>query len=272
MFPQTDHRKSPPVRATGVAARSAAVLTAALVLIAAAAHPRAVTPADPGHQDSGRDNDLRPGAVDARSLPGGQAKWLFGRFSHTYEENAISGATHVSTIEYVGYQGRLNRTRPRVGHVYLGQIWVGRAGDDSAGDEVVTEVLLPRRTKFAISTSGPKRSVRCYTGDANGNSSQIRGRKCPNRPVKGAYGWEFSPPKGSWDVPNGRWVQIVFPLRSSRPLKGLTGSPHACLVGAVANLSGFRVGRLWDAPVGPETCPNPDGHGPYQGVYVSRGR
>jgi hypothetical protein len=40
-------------------------------------------------------------------------------------------------------------------------------------------------------------------------------------------------------------------------------------VGAVKNLSGYAV-RNWDAPRGGEKCPNRDGHGPHQYVFVAR--
>ena len=76
--------------------------------------------------------------------------------------------------------------------------------------------MLPAKTRLAISKTHP---VRCYKGDADGAQSQIKGKKCPNNPTRGAYGWEFSPPKGSWDVPSGHWVQVIFPLRSAKPLK-----------------------------------------------------
>lgn len=197
-----------------------------------------------------------------------RARWLRGRLSHTYEESPVTGNTRVSTIEYVAYKGRKDRSFPRVGNVYLGQIWAGRAGDSSAGDEIITEVKLPKRTRFAI---GAKNKVRCYKGRANGNFRQLRGRKCPNRPRRGTNGWRFVPPKGSWDVPTGRWIQVIFPLRSSRRLKGALAAPPHCIVGAVKNLSGFAL-RNWDAPRRGEKCPHPDGHGPYQYVFVSRKR
>lgn len=101
----------------------------------------------------------------------GRKKWLNGRLSHTYERSPVSGNTYVSTIEMVGYKGKKDASWPRVGSVYLGQIWVGRAGDDGAGDEVVTEVKLPRKTSFAIKNSKKSRQVRCYKGKASSKSS-----------------------------------------------------------------------------------------------------
>jgi hypothetical protein len=249
-----------------------AVALAALAMVALVA-PSAASAAPAAERDRHADSSEAKRSAGAGLLPptGGPEKkrWLFGRLSHTHERSPVTGQTYVSTIEQVGYKGERDASWPRVGNVYLGSIWVGRSGDGSAGDEVVTEVVLPAKTRFAI---GPAHRVRCYTGDADGAQHQIRGRKCPNRPTRGAYGWEFSPPKGSWDVPSRHWVQVIFPLRSSRPLKGLVGARNGCLVGAVKNLSGWRIGRLWDAPVGGETCPNPDGHGPYQGVFVARRR
>lgn len=59
-------------------------------------------------------------------------------------------------------------------------------------------------------------------------------------------------------------------MRSSKPLKGLADTSNACLMGAVKNLSGWTVGRPWDAPDNGENCPTKDGHGPYQGVFVAR--
>jgi hypothetical protein len=256
-----------PRRTASRAVASVAVVMSALVA------PSAVSAIPPAEGDPFAESSATRRSAGEGSLPAAAAaakkRWLFGRLSHTYEESPVTGATYVSTIEQVGYKGKRDASWPRVGDVYLGSIWVGRSGDGSAGDEVVTEVMLPAKTRFAISRT---HRVRCYTGDADGAQREIRGRKCPNRPIRGAYGWEFSPPKGSWDVPSRHWVQIIFPLRSARPLKGLVGARNGCLVGAVKNLSGWRIGRLWDAPVGRETCPNADGHGPYQGVFVARRR
>ncbi|MFN2489836.1 MAG: hypothetical protein ABR529_08895, partial [Actinomycetota bacterium] len=186
---------------------------------------------------------LRAGAVAA-----GKKKWLFGKLSHTYEQNPVSGTVKVSTIEMVGYKGKKNTTFPRVGKVYLGSVWMGRAGDSTAGDEIVAEVVLPGKTKLAIKNSVKKRKVKCYKGKGTVSSRRLRGKKCPNRPRRGAYGWRFVPRKGFWDVPTGWWVEVRFPLRSSKRLKGLTGSPHRCLIGAIHNLSGYVLGDGWDAP------------------------
>jgi len=212
---------------------------------------------------------MRPGdnIVYAAAAAAAKRKWLFGKPSHTYEESPVTGTIYVSTLEQVGYKGAADASSPKAGQVYLGSIWVGRSGFDDTGDEAVTEVMLPRKTKLAIGKSNP---VRCYTGVAEGKSRQIKGKKCPNRATKGAYGLEFSPPKGAWNVPTGHWVQVIFPLRSSKPLKGLADTPAACMMGAVKNLNGYVVGPLWDAPVGGESCPTADGHGPYQGVFVAK--
>jgi hypothetical protein len=207
------------------------------------------------------------GAVAAK----GKKKWLMGPVSHTYEQSPVSGNTYVSTIEMVGYKGKRNASWPRVGNVYLGQIWVGRAGDDGAGDEVVTEVKLPRKTSFAIKKSKRSRRVRCYKGKSDGSFKSLGGRKCPNRPVKGFHGWRFVPRGGSWDVPKGRWIQIVFPLRSRTRLRGLADHRNACIVGSVHNLSGWALDD-WDAPAPGDTCPFKDGHGSYQGVFVAKKR
>jgi hypothetical protein len=235
-------------------------LAAAGALLMTAAAPEANMVSSRDKRLSGAVNERRRARLSApfalQTAAGKKVKWLRGRLSHTYETSPVSGNNYVSTVEYVAYKGKKDRSFPRVGDVYLGQIWAGRAGDSSAGDELVTEVKLPGKTSFAIKNSVRKRKVRCYKGDANGNSKQLKGKKCPNRSRRGAYGWRFVPSKGYWDVPTGKWIQIVFPLRSSRRLKGLTGSPHRCLIGAVHNLSGYVDGDGWDAPVGGEELPH----------------
>lgn len=254
--------------------RRAVALLAATTLVMVGAPSQADT------ASSGTGHDAKALVQRARQIRGAgsllhevaararKPRWLRGRLSHTYERNPVSGIRKVSTVEYVAYKGKRDRSFPRVGNVYLGQIWAGRAGDSSAGDEIVTEVKLPKRTRFAI---GGNRKVRCYKGKANGTFRQLRGRKCPNRPVRGTYGWRFVPPTGSWDVPTGRWIQVIFPIRSSKRLKGALAAPPHCIVGAVKNLTGYAL-RNWDAPRRGEKCPNRDGHGPYQYVFVSRKR
>jgi hypothetical protein len=252
-------------RPPGVIALLAA---AAVLLVAATAQGAPPT----RQQRAARYRDRLERRYSGPSLRAPAAKqkksWLNGRLSHTYEQSPVSGLVHVSTIEYVGYKGKKDASWPRVGDVYLGTIWVGRSGDDGAGDEVVTEIKLPRKTSFAIKNSVRKRQVRCYKGKASGSFSRLKGRKCPNRPVRGVYGWRFVPRSGSWDVPTRRWVQIVFPLRSRKRLKGLVGKRNACLIGAVHNLSGYALDD-WDAPRPGDNCPTKDGHGPYQGVFVA---
>ena len=190
-------------------------------------------------------------------------KWLRGKLSHTYEQSPISGQVYTSTVEFVAYKGKKNATWPRVGNVYLAQIWVGRAGDDSSGNGVVTEIDLPRKTRFVKG-----KRIRCYLGRVNGKYRQLRGRKCVKRPRRGFYGSRLVPRRGYWSVPRRRWIQIIFPIRSSRKLKGLAAAPPHCLEGAVQNLSGYVLDD-WDAPRRGETCPHPDGQGPYQGVFVA---
>ena len=207
------------------------------------------------------------GAVTAAARAA-KKRWLRGKLSHTYERNPVTGVRSVSTVEFVAYKGKRDRSFPRVGNVYLGQVWAGRAGDPTAGTEIVTEVKLPKHTRFAI---GARHKVRCYKGKADGSFRRLRGRKCPNRPERGRYGWRFVPPAGSWDVPRGRWIQVIFPLRSSKRLKGIQAAPPHCIVGAVQNLSGYAL-RNWDAPRRRAKCPHPDGRGPYQYVYVARRR
>jgi len=129
--------------------------------------------------------------------------------------------------------------------------------------------MLPAKTRRAISRTHP---VRCYKGDANGAQRQIRGRKCPNRPTRGVYGWEFSPPKGSWDVPSRH---LGSGHRLATFLQATQGSGrHAKRLSDRSGQESERLAHwsLWDAPVGGETCPTADGHGPYQGIFVARRR
>ena len=133
----------------------------------------------------------------------------------------------------------------------------------------MTEVILPPHTKFAIKRGSAKRRIRCYFGKANGSYKELKGRKCPNKPKQGFYGRRLVPPKGYWDVPTRRWIQVIFPLRSSKRLTGVASSD--CLIGAVKNLSGWAV-KNWDAPQPSDECPLPDGHGPDVGVFVARRR
>ena len=133
----------------------------------------------------------------------GKKRWLMGRVSHTYEVSPVTDQTYTSTIEVVGYKGKRNATFPRVGDVYLGQIWVGRAGDTSAGDEVTTEVILPRKTRFAIKQSVKRRRVRCYKGNAQGDFRRLRGKKCPTVRCGVAMGGCLVLPKGSGTFPRG---------------------------------------------------------------------
>lgn len=242
--------------------RMIAVTASALVLLGATAQAGPATVTKRTGPET-RAEKLREVAA-AKGL-----KWIRGRFSRTYETSPVTDTTHISTIEYVAYKGKKNASWPRVGNVYKGQIWVGRAGDDGAGDEVVTEVILPPHTSFAIKKGSAKRKIRCYLGKANGSYKELKGRKCPNKPKQGFYGRRLVPRRGYWHVPTRRWIQVIFPLRSSKRLTGIASSD--CLVGAVKNLSGWAV-KNWDAPKPSDECPHPDGHGPDVGVFVARKR
>jgi hypothetical protein len=206
--------------------------------------------------------------VDARKAAAkGKKRWLSGPPSYTLERDPFGNIVR-STMEVVAYKGKRNATFPRVGNIYHVSIWVGRIGDDSAGKGVVTEVDLPYRTRLAIRNSVKKRRVRCYKGRANGRYREVKGRKCPNRPIRGVHGWRFVPRRGSWKVPRKRWIEVVFPVRSRRPLRGIADRRNACIVGSVHNLSGWAT-RDWDAPRRGERCPLREGHGAYQGVFVA---
>lgn len=241
--------------------RVIAVAAASALLAGATAQ---AGPAVPEKSAENRAERLRE-VASAKSL-----KWIRGRLSHTYETSPVSGTTYKSTLEFVAYKGKKDATYPRVGNVYKGMIWAGRVGDDGAGNEIVTEVILPPHTKFAIKKGSVKRGIRCFAGKSDGSYKELKGKKCPNKPKRGGFhGRRIAPPKGFWSVPTGRWIQVIFPLRSSKKLTGVASSD--CLVGAVWNLSGYAV-KKWDAPQPSDECPLPDGHGPDVGVFVARKR
>ena len=124
---------------------------------------------------------------------------------------------------------------PRVGEVFYARVTmaaVGGCGDKS----FIPEVVAPLGVEVAISAANP---VRCHYTLPDGSDTALGG--CPQRLQTGPHGGLSLAPDGN---PNNAWtgvgkiagtpaltrpqveiVYIEFPLRASRPMKGLPGGP-----------------------------------------------
>ena len=124
---------------------------------------------------------------------------------------------------------------PRVGEVFYARVTmaaVGGCGDKS----FIPEVVAPLGVEVAISAANP---VRCHYTLPDGSDTALGG--CPQRLQTGPHGGLSLAPDGN---PNNAWtgvgkipgtpaltrpqveiVYIEFPLRASRPMRGLPGGP-----------------------------------------------
>ena len=210
-------------------------------------------------------------------------EWHMSRESNTGYRHAFTGQWALLTGERIGYWGASDASYPRVGDLYYGGAEVFNYGNPTDANGVTTanfEVKLPVNTRFDVNTAVLQRKIRCYWFHPESNTggeftgARFQGNGCPLRPTTGGiYGTRFLPPTndGTWRIPAGYGISVVFPLVSTAPLKGYANVPApACIVGAVwAAGGGTPDGRVWDAPTTGDACPLPQYHGTDRAVIVS---
>lgn len=211
-----------------------------------------------------------------------EPQWQMSRESNTGYRHIFTGLWTYLTGERVGYWGASDASYPRAGDLYYGGAEVFNYGN-LTGDGSTTanfEVKLPPATKFDVNPDVLKRKIRCYwfhpatNTDEEFTGGRWQGNGCPQKPTAGGiHGTRFLPPTndGTWRIPPGYGISVVFPLVSTAPLKGYANVPAlACIVGSTwAAGGGTPDGRLWDAPQSGETCPLPQYHGTDRDVVVS---
>lgn len=205
--------------------------------------------------------------------------------SNTGYRHAMTGQWTPLTGERVGYWGASDASFPRVGDLYYGGVEVYNYGNPADANGITTlnpEVELPTKTRMAVDRSQADQQVRCFwfhpadSTDGEFTNSSFAGNACPaNVTGGGLHGWRFLPStnRGTWRIPPGYGISIVFPIVSSAPLRGYAHIPAPeCIVGSVwAAGGGTPDGRVWDAPNAREACPLPQYHGADRPVIVAPG-
>lgn len=225
-----------------------------------------------------------PPGGDERTFTAAAAKlaWQMSRESNTGYRHAFTGQWTPLTGERIGYWGASDASYPRVGDLYYGVAEVFNYGNP-VGDGSTTvnfEVKLPPKTRFDVDPGVLKRKIRCYWfKPADNTSGEFTGKRwegngCPLRTTSGGiHGARFLPPTndGTWRLPPGYGIAVVFPIVSTAPLKGYANTPApACIIGSVwAAGGGTPDGRVWDAPTAGDSCPLPQYHGTDRPVIVS---
>jgi hypothetical protein len=205
--------------------------------------------------------------------------------SNTGYWHVFTGQWTPLTGERVGYWGAPDASYPRVGDLYYGGLEVFNYGNPTDVNGVTTltaEVELPRKTRMVVDRTKAARKIRCFWfHPADGSEGEFTGRRfagnaCPtNATGGGIHGWRFLPSthNGTWRVPAGYGIAIVFPIVSDAPLRGYAHVPSPqCIVGSVwAAGGGTPDGRVWDAPRTGDVCPLPQYHGADRPVIVPPG-
>jgi hypothetical protein len=188
-------------------------------------------------------------AVPARSASA--LVWVDGTIAYTYHNECITGNVEALTGQYVGYYGLANATFPQLGDVYYAHVVASTLGNACVGNYVHIEVALPPATTFVVHPSYP---VYCwYTSPQNVTTQITTG--CPQGPGSlgpyGGYTFDATNPVGPWPLAQGAFIEIQFPVRSTRKLSGIADNSY--LQAAVQAIDGVT---------------NPAA-GPYQGQFVS---
>lgn len=161
---------------------------------------------------------LTPAPLD-ESAPA-QMQWIDGNIqSHSYYRFCFPEGQQFLTSEYVGYYGATDASFPKVGDVYYMHVVVGVVGSSCVGSaDVHTRVQLPAGTAFANSAEN---RIRCWYHPASGNPPEevtdVANAGCVQNPTQGVNGWNL----GFRLVPNGGIFEIIFPVYSTRELKGI---------------------------------------------------
>jgi hypothetical protein len=207
---------------------------------------------------------LAPPAPAALASTPQAMQWLEGVSVYTYSTNCAIGNVEMLTGHYVGYYGDTNATFPRVGDVYYGHIVIAGLGRPCAGPMVHLEVWPPPASDVVNSPDFP---IRCFFTPPDGQTHEMLDGTCPTASslTIGPYGgYNFdSRPAGTWPggpVPlrQGAFLEIWFPLISTRPMSGIaTNSYLYGMTQAYAGNSPTALGKqgVFVAPGATPTCP-----------------
>lgn len=171
--------------------------------------------------------------------------WIDGNIAWTSHFECITGNAEYLTGQYVGYYG--TASFPQLGDIYYGHVVVSTVGNACAGNYVHIEVVLPPATSFVIHPNYP---VYCYYTPPGGSATRFT-VGCPQAPGTGGfYGGVFDSTDttypGPWALAQGAYIEIQFPVRSTRKLNGTFDNPQSLLYGAVKTIDG--VGNPWAYP------------------------
>lgn len=191
-------------------------------------------------------------------------QWLDGNIAYTYTINCAVGNVELLTGHYLGYYGDTNVTFPKVGDVYYGHIVVAGLGFPCAGPLVHLELWPPPASDVVISAQHP---VRCFFQSPGGQPHEVTDGTCPTASTLtigpfGGYNFDSRPagtwPGGPYPLRQGAFLEIWFPLVSTRPLSGIaTNSYLYGLVQAFAGDSPYVLGKqgVFVAPGPTPACP-----------------
>jgi hypothetical protein len=137
--------------------------------------------------------------------------------------NPCLGISEFGAMAQAGYLTDVATTHP--GDVFYAHALFGAAthvgGNCTDRDQFgELDVILPPGVALAIDGKHP---VYCFFEDTGG--TEQRDPTCPTHAVNGAYGPSFPHGDGGgpWDMPPGRTLEVQFPVRTSRALRGPAG-------------------------------------------------
>jgi hypothetical protein len=164
---------------------------------------------------------LAAAATTAQAAP----QWYNGVSVQSTIYNPCLRSTEVGAVARAGY--RIDPATTRAGDVFYGHAEFGAAtyvggGCSNIDQAAELDVVLPPGVRLAIDA---KHRVQCFYAD-NSSGGQTD-PKCPTKAINGVYGPQFTHGDGggAWDMPPGREYEVVFPLVSTRALKGPAGGP-----------------------------------------------
>lgn len=121
---------------------------------------------------------------------------------------------------------------PRVGQVYYSRVIVAGIGDTcSGGYAVAPEIVLPSGVFIGTSTVNP---IYCQLGDIS-TGARTTLSNCPSGTTPGIYSSGISLAPGNiatngWTVPQGKFLEIIVPIFSTRPLQANVSSDNLLFV------------------------------------------
>lgn len=159
-------------------------------------------------------------------------QWYDGPWAFSPMRNCVTGIALQGAGVRISFEAD-PKDPPRVGRTFYGRVIFGMISGCVDPQHADLNIRLPKGVSFAVDAAHP---IKCVYSDDNA-AHFTAFSDCPQSVGHGTYGASIDPTSGQpWTMPRGRILEVYFPLKSSRPMKGLADVVCPKTLGELATL------------------------------------